>query len=126
MEEFAIFPSISFLIAVFATFKVIKFDISLPTKVSVGCLFSAIFISAMVIFAEQLFLLLYYVNFLCIPLTILSLTYLSLSLFPNFLRQQTILRTLIYGLISAALTISTFAFSFLYSMISNPMDPPMK
>ncbi len=95
MNEFAIFPSISFLIAVFAILKVLKLDISLLTKVLVVSSVSATFMTIMIILAEQLFLLLYYANFLCVPIAIFLLTYLSLSLFPNFLRHQTTLRTLI-------------------------------
>jgi len=70
MEEFAIFLSISFVVAVFATIKILELDIPLRGKLLVGFLISAAFTSVVIILLKQLFLELYYVNILCLPLAI--------------------------------------------------------
>ena len=122
MKTFVIFPTI----CVFAlTLTLLKLDgrTKPHTVLLWSTIVTTIFGGLMTWFSVDVFLFLYYLNFLGVIILIPCLTYLTNKLFKDNKDNKKWIRILGLGLISTVLTIAVFATTMFLSLLNNPMDP---
>jgi hypothetical protein len=124
MKAFVIFPTICFFAL---TLTLLRLGQLRPqTALLWSTILTIIFGALMTLVSADVFLFLYYMNFLGVIILIPCLTYLTNELFSDNSNKIKWVRILGLGLVSTVLTIVIFATSMFFSFAYNPMDPAPK
>lgn len=125
MKSFAIFPTISIFIL---TFTLLRMNWEFPTKKNLIWSFLITFIlgGLLIIFAIDVFILLYLSNFVFALILIPFLTFLLNDFFPETTGGKLWIRLFGMGLIATAITLTLLGTTFFLAIANNPMDPGPK
>lgn len=126
MKAFVIFPAICVFLFTKTLFTLdgqTKRGTTLLWTVAVIVLFGGL----MTWFSVDVFVFLYYANFIGVLVCIPCLTYLSYRLLNKTLGERVNwIAVLGLGILSTVVTVAAAGYLFLASFIQNPMDPPTK
>lgn len=125
MKTFVIFPALCVFISAW-TLLIKEVSVRPMKKVMWTTLATVVFAGMMVMFSNEVFLFLYYSNFLSVLIIVPCLTYLVNRALPTISGKMFWLRLLGLGFASSILTVAVFVVAMFFSFAYNPMEKTPK
>lgn len=124
MKAFVIFPTICVFLLI-TTLLTLDGQTKSRTTWFLSVIVTVLFGGLMTWFSVDVFIFLYYTNFIGVLVCIPCLTYLTNRLLnKNVDKGTNWIRVLGLGVIATVVTVATAGFLILFSFLNNPMDPP--
>jgi len=126
MKAFAIFPTLCLFILILTILKVFNFPTKNIFRLLLSFAIALIFLVTTILNSIEMFTFLYFGNFLSVIIIIPCMTYLLSSTISKKRTERYWLKITLICISITIITVLTFAITFFYSMLNNPMDPGLK